>query len=367
MKNPPTLYPLYLATALLFAAAAPVSYADEGVWKIGALVCLTGDCAADGDSTIKGAQIAIDEIEAKGGVLGKRIVLVAEDTTEAVSGAKAVTGYRRLRLDKDIQYIIGPSWTPGGLSLVPVLKKDQDIIITSPSLGVSEFHEAGDHVFNMRGTDEVPTRRAAHYAYEQGIRRVAIFSSEQPWESSQAKFFQDEFEKLGGTIVAKVEPVPTLTGLRTEALKIVSARPEAVFMSVYIQLAIAAKELRNFNFAGTKLAAGVDESRLAEAQGALEGTVFFTYQKPTEIFKEKFQKRFGRAPEIPAATGYDVVYAYAKAVEDAKAFDVNIVKKSMIQLDFEGASGRIRFDEQGCVKKEVSAWKVTGAGYEALR
>lgn len=161
-------------------------------------MCLSGECAADGTSAVHGAEIAAAEINAAGGVLGKKIVFTTQDTAEAVSGAKAINAYRQIRLDPEIHYLIGPTWTPGGLTLAPVASKDKTIILMTPSLGVRDFNEAGDNIFNIRGTDDIATRATAKVAIENGWKTAAIFSSQQPWESLQAKIFQEEYEKLGG-------------------------------------------------------------------------------------------------------------------------------------------------------------------------
>jgi len=322
------------------------------------VVCLSSGCAADGTSTVQGAQIAADEINLAGGILGKKIIFVAQDSAEAVSGAKAMSAYRQIRLDSDIHFLIGPSWTPGGLTLAPVVSKDKGIIITTPSLGVKEFHEAGDNIFNIRGTDEVSTRALAQLAIGRGWRKAAIFSSQQPWESMQARFFQEEFEKLGGKIVAKVEPLPTVPSLSAEALRIKSSNPEFIFFSSVVQLGLATKEMHRLGWEGDQLAAFVDDIRIKEADGTLDRTIFMTFSMPLDEFSKKYTERYGRKPEIPAGASYDAVYAYAKAIQEANSFDVEKVKSEMLKLHFNGASGEVRFDKDGCAVRQIKLWKV---------
>ena len=340
--------------------------ADQSEFKIGLPVCLTGPCAADGQGAIEGAQLAADEINGHGGVLGRRIKLVPEDSADSVSGAKAVLAFEHLRLDPEIRYLIGPSWTPGGLALAPVISKLPEYVITSPSLGVRSFHEAGKNIFNTRGVDETPTRMAARAAYESGWRKAAIFSSQQPWELLQGEYFEDEFTKLGGKIVAKVEPVPSATSITTEALKIAASKPDGVFFSNVVQLAVAAKELRKIRFNAPKFAAFLDSTRLAEADGALEGVNYYSFAVPTPAFAAKYEARFHRKPEIPAAAAYDAVFAYAKGIESAKTFDPPVVEEQIVKLDFEGASGRVRFDPEGCVQKDINLWRVENGEFKKL-
>lgn len=356
-----------LAAAFFIQFAIPFdARAENGTFKIGLAVCFTGECAGDGDSTVKGAELAASELNAIGGVLGKRITFESQDTADAVSGARAMSAYRQLRLNPSIHYFIGPSWTPGALTLAPIVSKDAGVIIATPSVGVKEFHMSGNNVFNMRGTDEVSTRALAKVAFERGWRRAAIFSSQQPWELLQGNYFEEEFKKLGGQIVAKVEPLPTITSLNGEALRIKSSNPDVIFFSSVVQLGIAAKELRKLGWHGPQLAAFVDDTRLSDAAGALEGVMYMTFSQPTSEFSEKYRARYGRRPEIPAGASYDIVYAYAKAIEEAKSFDTTLVQSYLLKVRFNGSSGEVQFDKDGCAIKQIRLWTVENGSYKAL-
>lgn len=352
---------IFKALLIIIFISSPAK-TEEKPFKIGMLLCLTGECAADGQGALDGAQMAADEINAAGGILGQQIKLISQDTSEAVSGAKAVSAYRALRLDPEIKFVIGPSWTPGGLALVPILSKDE-VIITTPSVGVKEFHLAGSNIFNIRGTDEAASRKSAKFAIEKGWKSAVVFSSQQPWESTQGKSFADEFEKLGGKVLENIEPLPTITVLNTEAARAVRHKPDVIFFSNLVQMAIAAKDLQKLGWKGNKLAAYVDDTRLEESKGALEGTMFMTYQKPSENFVEKYSKRFKTKPEIPSGAGYDAIYAYSKAIAAAGSFDLPTVKLKMLDVKFDGVTGKIEFDKDGCVAKEPLLWRVDGKAF----
>ncbi len=109
-------FSLLLSSTRLFAAGSAPLY-------IGMPVCLSGPCAISGSNAIHGATLALQDLNQKGGVLGRQLVLEVEDSQDAVSGARAVTAYRALRIKKDIHLFIGPSWTPGLLALVPYSPK----------------------------------------------------------------------------------------------------------------------------------------------------------------------------------------------------------------------------------------------------
>jgi len=335
--------------------------------KIGLLICLSGDCAADGNQTMRSAQLAAEEINANGGILGKRIEFVIQDTNEAISGAKAVSAYRQMRLDPEVHYFIGPSWTPAGLAVAPIVAHDRDsVIMASPSLGAPEFHRAGNNIFNVRGTDEVSSRTEARYAFDKGARRVAILSSQQPWETQQATFFEDEFKKLGGTVVIRQEPLPSVTDISPEVAKIVQSKPDAVYFASIILMSRGAKELARLKYTGLKIGSVVDEPRINESGGTLDNTVFFAFQKPSEKFRQKFQQKWQELPQSVAAVAYDTVYVFANAMKKAGSIDVAKVKAAMVETDFLGTSGQIRFDPERCAIRSPQGWVVSGSDYTSL-
>jgi len=357
------------ALFIILAFCSSVANAQEaGVWKVGLLLCLTGDCAADGDAALKGATLAVEELNANGGVLGKKVVVVVEDTAEAVSGAKTISAYRRLKLDKDIHYIVGPTWTPGGKALAPLVSRESNLIITSPSLGVRDFNEAGKNIFNSRGPDEIASKELARFAIKKGWKTAAIFSSQQPWEEAQGSFFEEEFKRLGGKVLLKLEPLPSISQLHTEALKLVSVKADVIFSSALIRLATIAKELRTLKYEGPKLAVIVDETRLKEAHGALDKTFLVYLAEPEPWFIDKFTKKYPKVPvELPSATSYDTVMMYAKAIESANTFETSAVGKTLLKMEYQGASGAIAFDPKGGALRKPVLKQVVGSEFKSVQ
>ena len=290
--------------------------------------------------------------------MGKPIKLSVEDSRENESGANSLSGYQKLALEKDVHYIIGPTWTAGGLPLIPVVSKRNDLIMSSPSLGVADFNEAADHLFNLWPHDSYSTEGLAEYAIKHGWKTAAVFSNQGPWESAQAKVFAAAYKKLGGEIVAYEEPVADVADLKAEALRIKSKSPAVVFMSNYTQMDTAARDLQRLHFGGKLMAILMDETRIKNAAGTLEGTIFARYPDASGDFAEKFQKRFSEKPGIAADTGYDTVMAYASAIETSKTFDVGAVKKTLLTLKMKGASGELVFDAKGGVVKHPQFWTV---------
>ena len=327
-------------------------------FKVGVLLCLTGECAEWGQNSLNGVRLAVDEINAEGGILGKKVKLVVQDTKEGSTGANSVSAYQALTIDKNVNYIIGPSWTIGGLPIAPIAAKNPNLIITSPSLGVADFNETADNIFNTWPHDSISTKALAKYAIDSGWKTAAVFSNQNPWENTQGRVFVEEFKKLGGEIKLLLEPLASQTNIKMEALKIKNANPDVVFFSNYTQMDIAAKELKGLRFTGNKLAILMDDTRINSAGGALEGTIFAMYPEAQADFITRFQAKFNNKPGITADTAYDTMKLYALAITQAKTFDTSSVKKILPNTQYSGASGKIVFDTKRGVIKSPIFWVV---------
>lgn len=333
--------------------------------KIGALLCLTGACADWGENSLKGIELAVEEINARGGVLGRQLEVVVQNSNE-MTVAQAVSGYQQM-VTQGIRYLIGPSWTPAGLAIAPIVAKDS-VIITSPSLGVKEFNEAADNIFNLWPHDEIATRQLAQFAIQKGWKRAALFSSTQAWDQTQGNIFADEFKKLGGVITIQVEPHENTRDLRTEAIKIKTSNPDVVMYTNFTHLGLAAKELKRLGYSGHTLSILMDKNRVEVAENGLEGTIYAQYPESSKTFREAFERKYKKQPDTTSDTAYDVVYFYAKGMKEAKTTDVAKVKSQLNTLkDFSGASGTFTFDGKGGVEKEPVLWIVKDGEFELYK
>lgn len=344
---------------IFFIYPSLVSAQDDNL-TIGALLCLTGNCSDWGNAALEGAQLAAEELNQKGGVLNKKLVLKVEDTAEAISGAKAVTAFKKLISLNDLNFIIGPSWSPGARSLVPLVKERKDLLIITPSASAKDFTEAGNHIFNMRAAEEDATKALAEYAYSKGWKKAAIFSSQQPAEMTQGRVFDEEFRKLGGIVTIRLEPPPTLTDLRSETTKIVSTKPDVIFLMNYNQLNVAARELTKQGFSGGRLAISLDKHRIVAAQGALDELVIARSPGATPEFLKAFNSKYGHAPGLSAEGGYDAIRALALSIEQVGSLEISEIAKVISKLEFYGASGQVAFNNSGEMIQKPVLLKVVG-------
>ena len=140
--------------------------------KIGMSVCQTGSCAEWGENEIKGAQLAVDQINSN--PKNKKLELIIEDSQED-KVPSAIAAYEKLK-GQGIKYILTPTWTPAALALAPIVSKD-DVIILVSSVGVRDYNEAGTNIFNTWPNDDEGSKYLARYVKSQGINSIAIISS----------------------------------------------------------------------------------------------------------------------------------------------------------------------------------------------
>jgi branched-chain amino acid transport system substrate-binding protein len=341
-------------------------HADNETVKIGALLCLSGDCAETGQNALNGAMLAVEEINNSGGILKRKVELVVEDTQEQASPANSVSAYQKLKMQSNINYLIGPSWTIGALPIAPIIAKDSNVVITAPSVGVADFNETSANIFNIWPHDSIATKKLARFALSKNFKRATIFSNQNPWESAQAKIFNDEFKRLGGEVELLLEPLASTRDLKSEVLKIKQVNPDFVFFSNYTQMDIASIELKRQKYQGQILAILMDETRLKNSRGALQGAIFADYPPATEMFKNNYYNKYKVKAGIASNTGYDVIKMYALAFEKANSFDVQKVLPIYKSLEYNGASGFIKFDEKGGVQKKPWLYVVKDSKVEVF-
>lgn len=345
--------------------SVPGTASTEAI-KIGALVCQTGPCAEWGENSYNGIKLAMAEVNAAGGVHGRKLEMVNQDSAES-KPANTINGYRSLTT-MGVKFIIGPNWSPAGVALAPVASQDKGrTIVISPSLGVAQFNESSTNLFNVWPHDDIATRALARYAVQHGDKTVAIYGSKDAWYDEQATAFGDEFTKAGGKVLLREDQIPSEKDVRGVATKIKSAKPDAVFYAHYDNMGIMTKELKNQGYKGKQYSVLIDDSRLASAQGALEGAIYARYNPAVSGFQDNYKKMFNKEAGTTADTAYDAVNLFVKALRDAGTDDVTKVNAVMASYTtFDGASGKLTFDGKRGVARPPAFWHVKDGKFQQI-
>src|SRR3989338_3796739 len=148
--------------------------------------------------------MAVERINKKGGKNGCPLEVVFQD--DRGDPTAAVNGFRNLE-SQGINMIIGTTWSRTGLAVAP-LANASGIVMISPSLGVAEFNEQSEYLFNLLPHDFLLLERLAELIYERGYRNVAVIGAQEVWVRDQTEAFTQRFGQLGGTMLV-FEPVTT--------------------------------------------------------------------------------------------------------------------------------------------------------------
>ncbi len=333
------------------SGAAPS--AQAGYIPIGSYASVTGTRATFGQATNRGVELAIEEINAAGGVLGKPLKLFVEDDQSRQEEVPAVVA--KLINQNKVVVVIGEVASSCSLAAAPICQRERVPMIT-PSSTNPRVTQVGDYIFRMCYLDDFQGAAMARFAYRSlGAKRAAIFRDiRNAYSVGLADFFSAEFQKLGGTIVADDKYSEGDADYRAQLTKIKSTNPDCIFVpGYYADAAKIAKQSRDLGITAPQLGGdGWESPRLLEIGGkALDGAFYGNHYFPGDPrpsvanFREKFIARYHDAPEAFSGLGYDSAMLAADAIRRAGTTDGPALRDALASTkNWTGVTGTMSFD-----------------------
>lgn len=201
----------------------------NGTVTIGAVLALTGDGAAYGLPEQKAAQLAVEEINAKGGVGGKKLEIAYEDGK--CDGKAGATAGEKLISFQEVKAIIGGSCSGETLGFAPIAN-ERKVVVISPSASSPEITtKGGDFVFRFYPSDALAGKVAAMYALKEvGAKRAAVISENTDYAQGLRKVFTKTFDENGGGVAVDETYNTGTTDFRTQALKVKNANVQVIYV-----------------------------------------------------------------------------------------------------------------------------------------
>lgn len=377
MKKTFRLFTVALVIFMLATlAGCGADYSDKFV--IGGIGPTTGTAASYGQSVRDGAQIAIDEINAAGGVNGVELVLLFED--DEALGDKAKSAYETL-MDNGMQVLIGAVTSDASIAINSLTAADGILQIT-PSASAIEA-AANPNTFRVCFTDPLQGVSMANYAYSTlGYRKAAVIHNyDDNYSTGMYEAFIEEFQRLGGTISEDVSFAKDATDFNAQITKIAASDAEFLFMPIYAekaaQIVITANEKGvDLPLLGGDGLDGILNYLTGDNAKLVEGLIFLTPFISTDSdpaiqsFTQKYTEKYGKVPDQFAADGYDAVYLVKLALEQAgitspDAVDNAALVAAMTQIELDGLTGHMTFDENGEPMKDAKVAKIIDGVYVA--
>lgn len=345
---------------------------ESEVIKIGGLAPLTGPVAIYGTTASNGTKLAFEEINKAGGVLGKKIEFVLLD--EKGDATEAVNAYNKLA-DSGVVAIVGDITSKPTLAVAETAAQDNMPMIT-PTATQFNVTEAGKNVFRVCFTDPYQGVILANLAKNNlGATKVAVMiNNSNDYSDGVAKAFIGEAENLGLTIVAKEGYAEGDKDFRAQLTKIAATNPDVLLVPEYYeQAALIATQAReiglNATFIGPDGWDGIAKALDSSSYPAIENS-YFTNHYSTEDKSEKVQNflaaykaTYNDEPSSFAALGYDAAYIIKEAIEKAGSTDKEAVIEAMKNIDYNGVTGQLRFDEKNNPVKAVTVLKIVDGKY----
>jgi branched-chain amino acid transport system substrate-binding protein len=353
------------AARLVLAAAlcgAPALLAGEPV-RIGFFMSMTGRDASFGEASLRGARLAVDGLNAAGGVLGRPVELVVEDD-RSLAGESATAVKKLISRDRVVA-LVGECSSARTLEAASVAQA-AGVPLVTPAATNPRVTRVGDEIFRVCFVDDFQGRVIAAFARRRlGLRRAALLvDSSAPYSVGLADAFARTFTALGGEIVASQNYLGSEADFRAQLTAIRAARPDALFLpGYYVAAGLVARQARELGMGVTLLGGdGFEAPQLLEIGGdALEGTYYSTHfavenaGEASHRFVEAFRGRFGAAPNGLAALTYDAVRLVADAVRRAGSTDRAAVRRALAATrGFAGVTGLTTINAQRDADKDAA-------------
>ena len=361
------LVPFVFATAGFLALSVS---AQEIV--VGEFASLTGSEATFGVNSSNGVELAKDEINNAGGLLGGRKIKIVLEDDQSKPGQPSAAVKKLVASDKAIA-IIGEISSSRSLEAAPICQNAK-IPMVSPGSTNPSVTEKGDYIFRVCFIDPFQGTVMAKFALDQlHAKKIAILQDvKSDYSKGLAQFFKEYFTSHGGEIVAELSYTGggTDKDFRAQLTKIKTRQPDAIFVpGYYTEAGLIAKQARSLGIKVPLLGGdGWDSPKLTEIGGAaLDGCYFSTHfsvqdkNPKVQDFVKKYQAKFQALPDGMAPLGYDAMMILGQAIKTAGSTDGTKIRDALASVkDYSGVTGNITIDEKRNAKKAAVVLEVKG-------
>ena len=348
-----------LALGAVVALAAPLSVLADSI-RIGFNAPLTGFAAADGNSALVGAQLAVEQVNAAGGIDGNDIELVVYD--DQASPKEAAPLAVKMTAQDEVTAGISGSYS-GSTRAAATIFQENGVPYISAYAVHPDITRAGDHVFRTSFMGEVQGRAGAKLIGEMmGLKRVALITLNNDFGKSLATGFKEKAADFGIEITGESEYSIKDREFGPIVSKVKADNPDAIYASGYFFTAgPLVRQIRAAGIAAPVIGQeGYDSQKFIEIAGPdAEGVIITTSldrdsSNPiTQAFIKGFEDKAGYPTDMVAASAHTAVLVMAEALKKAGAGDRAALRDAIAESSVDASTGHISFNALGEVKKDV--------------
>ena len=323
--------------------------------KIGASLSLTGTYGKIGAYQKEGYELCADDLNAKGGLLGRKIEFVVYD--DQSMPATGVRLYEKLITEDKVDAVMGPYSSPITEAVANVTEKYQKVMVTPLAATTSIFKKGRKYVFMVISPAEVYLEGLIDMAAKRGLKTVAIVNEDTLFAKTAADGAAELAKKKGLQVVLREAYPKGHTDFSAVLTKIKALNPDVVAGSTYFDDAVAIiRQMRELDLNPKMLGVTVGGD-LPEFHEVLKKNAEFVYGATqwdeslpypgAKEFAAAFKKKFKRDPAYHAAAGYAGCLIYAEGVKRAKTLDADKVRAELLALKTRTAFGDYAVDQDG--------------------
>ncbi len=345
----------FAATAALVAILAPIPAHAQAPIKVGASLSLTGTYAQPGSYQKEGYELCADHVNAKGGLLGRKIEFVFYD--DQSMPATGVRLYEKLITEDKVDAVMGPYSSPITEAVANVSEKYQKVMVSPLAATTSIFKKGRKYIFMVISPAEAYLDGLVDMAAKRGLKTIAVINEDTLFTKASAVGVAEIAKKKGMQVVFQEAYPKGNTDFSALLTKLKAANPDVIAASTYFDDAVAItrqmKEL-NVNAKMYGVTVGGDLPKFYEllkqnaeyVYGATqwEGNLPYPGQKE---FVDSYQKKFGHEPVYHSAAGYAGCVIYGEAVKRAGTLDSDKVRDQLLKLETRTFFGDYRVDGDG--------------------
>ena len=341
------------------ALAAPLAVQADSI-KIGFNAPLTGFAAADGNSALVGAQLAVEQVNAAGGIAGDDIELVVYD--DQASPKEAAPLAVKMTTQDEVTAGISGSYS-GSTRAAATIFQESSVPYISAYAVHPDITRAGDYVFRTSFMGEVQGRAGAKLIGDaMGLKRVALITLNNDFGKSLATGFKEKAADFGIEITGEYEYSIKDREFGPIVSKVKSDNPDAIYASGYFFTAgPLVRQIRAAGIAAPVIGQeGYDSQKFIEIAGPdAEGVIITTSldrdsaNPITQAFIKGFEEKAGYPTDMVAASAHTAVLVMAEALKKAGAGDRAALRDAIAESSVDASTGHISFNALGEVKKDV--------------
>lgn len=344
--------PLGVTLAFLTAGCSKKENSDEIV--IGEVASLTGGTAAWGKAQNDGVKMAVEEINAAGGLLGKKVKLLTEDDQSKNGEAGTVT--KKLVSREKVVGMLGEISSSKSLEMAPICQKE-GVPMISPGSTNTKVTEVGDYIFRVCFIDPFQGTVMAKFALSKGWKNMAVLTDvKEDYSVGLSQFFKEYYTKNGGTVAAEQSFSKGDKDFKSQLTAIKAANVDAIFLpGYYTEIGLIAKQARELGITVPMCGGdGWDDASLMQVAGSAVDGCFFSNHFSTEDkseaiqgFVKKYEAARGTKPSTFVALGYDAAMLLFHGIKTAGTTDGKAVRDVLAKTkDFPAITGSITLDEK---------------------